>query len=561
MGRHGIEPSQSKRNGRGRAPRGLLIAAVAVLIAGTVAVVVGNLGGASQPRLRVSGTESPDAARVNSSCPHKLTVVTAASFAAVLQRIAAPLASGTNCVAVRVKVADGRSAGDVVAATKADVWIPDNTNWATLPGPPKLATGGNAGTVLATSPLYFVTFGSGPALPASAGSWLGLSQLLARQGQWRLVLRDPAASGDGMVAAGGMAEAEYAAHGALVSALDLLRVWKAGTTTTAPGSGLPTKPNQVGIVPEYALRAAAQTGQYTITAPGDGTSLLRYTWYPTAAAAADPARKAAIARLFQALTAPSVAAKLSAAGLRGAAWPATAPAAVKLPKASAAPMPALSEHFSYHVLATWQPALRTSNMLIVIDVSGSMADAAPGTKTAKIALVRQGVTQVDSLLPDTAMLGLWQFGSRLAPPHDWQSLVTPAPLSGGQRTAIVTAGNGLKARTTGTGLYDTILDAYRYQQAHYQSGMPDEVVLFTDGVNEDDPGSISLEQLHAGLDATDPHRRVQLSIFGIGKKVPADALTAAIAPVGGQVDLLGSQDEVIGAFVHAVSGALSGVPG
>jgi Ca-activated chloride channel family protein len=200
-------------------------------------------------------------------------------------------------------------------------------------------------------------------------------------------------------------------------------------------------------------------------------------------------------------------------------------------------------------------------MLIVIDVSGSMADAAPGTKTAKIALVRQGVTQVDSLLPDTAMLGLWQFGSRLAPPHDWQSLVTPAPLSGGQRTAIVTAGNGLKARTTGTGLYDTILDAYRYQQAHYQSGMPDEVVLFTDGVNEDDPGSISLEQLHAGLDATDPHRRVQLSIFGIGKKVPADALTAAIAPVGGQVDLLGSQDEVIGAFVHAVSGALSGVPG
>lgn len=560
MGRHGVRTTQDKR--RGRPPRGLLVAAVGILVAGAVAVVVGNLGGASQPGLRNSETESPTGVGgLASACPHSLTVVTASSFAQVLRRIAAPLASGSNCVAVRVKVADGRNAGETVAASGADVWIPDNTNWATLPGPPKLATGGNAGTVLATSPLYFVTLRSGPALPAAAGAWLGLSDLLAKQGQWRLVLRDPTASGDGMVAAGGMAEAEFTAHGPLISALDLLRIWKAGTTRTASGPGLPTKRDQIGIVPEYALRVAARTGNYSITAPSDGTSLLRYAWYPTAAATADPVRKAAITRLFQALTAPSMAAELSAAGLRGPSAPTTAPATINLPRISAAPMPALSEHFSYHVLATWQPALRTSNMLLVIDVSGSMADPAPGTKTPKIALVRQGVAQVDSLLPDTAILGIWQFGSRLAPPKDWQTLVAPAVLTGGQRAAVTTAGNTLHAHSTGTGLYDTILDAYRYQQAHYQSGMPNEVVLFTDGVNEDDPGSISRSQLHAGLDATDPHHRVQLSIFGIGSHVPSDALTAAIAPVGGQVDLLGSPDEVIGAFVHAVSGALSGAPG
>lgn len=557
MGKHDIESSQRRRTGRI-----LLVAAVGLLVAGTVAAAVGDLGGTTRTSLQISDSDAPArGAPLENGCPHRLTVVTAASFANVLQRIAIPLASGKNCVAVKVTVADGRAAGAAVAKSHADLWIPDNTNWATLPGPPKLATGDKAGTVLATSPLYFVTLGSGPALPASAHSWLGLTELLAAQTQWRLTVRDPAGSGDGMVAAGGMAEAELAAHGPLISALDLLRVWKAGTTSTSTAPGLPSKANQVGIVPEYVLRAAAKTGKYAITAPTDGTSLLRYAWYPTAAAVADAVRKAELDRLYQALTGPAAARAFSAAGLRGASWPAPAPAGSALPKVTAPPMAALSEHFTYHVLATWQPALRASNMLIVIDVSGSMTDPAPGTTTAKIALVRQGVAQVDSLLPDTAMLGLWQFGSRLDPPHDWQPLVAPGALSGGQRSAITSAGAALHARTTGTGLYDTILDAYRYQQAHYRSDMPNEVVLFTDGVNEDDPGSISLAQLHAGLAAADPHHRVQLSIFGIGNNVPAHALTAAIAPVGGQVDLLDSPDEVIGAFVHAVSGALSGVPG
>jgi hypothetical protein len=200
-------------------------------------------------------------------------------------------------------------------------------------------------------------------------------------------------------------------------------------------------------------------------------------------------------------------------------------------------------------------------MLVVLDVSGSMNDPAPGTRTPKITLVRQGISQVNALLPDTAELGLWQFGSQLAPPNDWQTLVPPAPLTDTQRAAITASAGHLQARPTGTGLYDTILAAYRYQQAHYRSDMPNEVVLFTDGVNQDDPVSISLAQLRTSLAATDPNKRVQLSIFGIGRAVPANLLQPAVTPVGGQVDTLTTSDQVIGAFVHAVSGALSGVPG
>ncbi len=543
-----------------------VVAALAALAVASITAVVWGLSTPSGNRAQHATTPQRPSASVTTAanCPRTVTVVTASSFAPALRAVANPLATGSNCVAVTVRTADGTAAADTVASSHADAWIPDDSSWPKLPSAAKLATGAGAGTVVATSPMYFVTERSSPPLPTSARSWTGLTALLAQQGTWSLAVRDPAASGDGMVAAGGLADAMLAARGPLVSALDLLRAWQEGTTVTAVRSALPQKPDQVGVVPEYALIQSGQAKNYTVIAPTDGTSELRYTWFPTAAAEADSAKAAALTRLYQALRAPSAASALSAAGLRAASWPAAAPsgaAAAGLPAVTAAPTAAISEHFMYHVLATWHPDLRRSNMLIVIDVSGSMGDPAPGTTTPKIALVRQGVAQVDALLPDSAQLGLWVFGSQLAPPNDWQPLVAPAPLAAPQRTAISSAGAQLQARQTGTGLYDTILGAYRYQQAHFQSGMPNEVVLFTDGVNQDDPVSIDLGGLHAGLAAADPSKRVQLSIFGIGNAVPASALDSAVAPVGGQVDLLTSPDEVIGAFVHAVSGALSGVPG
>ena len=159
--------------------------------------------------------------------------------------------------------------------------------------------------------------------------------------------------------------------------------------------------------------------------------------------------------------------------------------------------------------------------------------------------------------PDTARLGLWQFGSRLAPPNDYQQLVPTGPLTKAQRAKLTAATAALAARNTGTGLYDTILAAYRYQQAHFQADMPNEILLFTDGVNQDDPASISLVRLKRDLAAADPRKRVQIGVFAFGKRLPIDRLTDALAPVGGQVDALTSANQVVAAFVHAVSGGLT----
>ncbi|MBV9173453.1 MAG: hypothetical protein JOZ81_25595 [Chloroflexi bacterium] len=106
-------------------------------------------------------------------------------------------------------------------------------------------------------------------------------------------------------------------------------------------------------------------------------------------------------------------------------------------------------------------------------------------------------------------------------------------------------------------MYNTILAAYRMQQANFQNGMPNEVLIFTDGKNEDAPDSISVDQLKAGLAAADPQKRVQIAVLGYRDELSVDQLTQALSPVGGQVDSLHTPNDVLGAFVHAASGGLT----
>jgi len=87
--------------------------------------------------------------------------------------------------------------------------------------------------------------------------------------------------------------------------------------------------------------------------------------------------------------------------------------------------------------------------------------------------------------------------------------------------------------------------------------VPNELLIFTDGVNEDDPQSITSDQLKAGLAATDSHRQVKLGIFAFGDRIPVRQLEAALAPVKGQVQPLSNAGDVMAAFVHAVSGGLT----
>lgn len=541
---------------RRQASRWIPVALVAaVLVIGTT---VGLL-------LRGSGDEPTRLVQPATQCPASLRIVTASSFAPVLTEIAPTLESGDDCVHLDVDVADGRVAPQRVADLEADVWIPDDAAWAGAAGSLALAEAprGGSGTVLATSPIYMVTDeATAGRLQGAGGGWLGLAKLVTTDSGVKLAVRDPAGSGDGLVGVGDVGEAVWLDKGMDASA-EALATALPTTRTVTDGQALPAASGEVGLVAEYALArlrgeggGAALAGS-RILAGSDHTAILRYTWLPTAAAVEDPIMTGLLARVRSALTDTDADDAIAMAGLRrpGGSPP---PSEIKgLPELSAKPFDVLGGHQVDHVFATWYPADRRSDILVVVDVSGSMRTPAPGSNQPLIDLVRGGVLEVGKLLPDDSELSLWEFGSRLDPPHDYQTLLPRGMLSDAQRQRLARAAHALDAQNTGTGLYDTLLAAYKAAVAGYRSGVPNQVVLFTDGKNEDDPGSISARQLSASLSAAaDPKRPVHLTVISFGPESDATTLENALKPVDGYVDPITTADQVRAVFIHVAAGGV-----
>jgi hypothetical protein len=230
-----------------------------------------------------------------------------------------------------------------------------------------------------------------------------------------------------------------------------------------------------------------------------------------------------------------------------------------LPALPKTPFPVLAPHHVEHVFATWYSRDRRADLLAVVDVSGSMADPVPGTKTPLMSLVQDGCRRISQLLPDDARFGLWEFGSQLAPPRDYRVLLPTDEMTPKHRKAVASAVDSLVARPTGTGLYDTILAAYTEATRLYRPGIAIQVLVFTDGRNQDDPGSLQLTQLSDQL-ATVMGKSppVALTVVVFGSEQQAKDIERAVKPVNGYVEAVSSAAAVTAVFVHVVAGGLHG---
>lgn len=527
--------------------------AVGALLLGLPALVITTAYGAR-----------PAPVDADSACP-TLRVVTAATFAPVLDAVAPALARGPACAHVAVTIADGRGADARAAAIDADVWIPDDASWSgdtsglALAEPPVAG----AGAVLATSPLYLVTDPTTARLIAkSGGGWRALAGLVTAPGsRVRLVAPAPGDSGDGLLAIGAVGEAVWQESGmdasaeALSTALPRTRIVPDGEPAT------PDRPGEVGLLTERELLTEPeQTAGGTVVAPADHTAELRYSWFPSAAAAADPARARALETLRSALTGAGADQALAKAGLRrpGGGRP-LEPLPRDLPPVVAPAFDAFDAHRVDHVLATSYPEDRRADVLVAVDISGSMwAHVAPAGEPL-IDVVKRGVGSLAQQLPDDARLTLWEFGSHLDGPRDYRVLRENADLAGDGRKAVGAAVAALTPTDTGTGLHDTILAAYRSAQQAYRDGTPAHVVVFTDGRNEADEPTLSIAELKDALArSADPNRPVSLAVMTFGDEPDAAALTDALQPVNGYVDRLSTAEEVGAAFIHLAAGGLHG---
>lgn len=191
------------------------------------------------------------------------------------------------------------------------------------------------------------------------------------------------------------------------------------------------------------------------------------------------------------------------------------------------------------LLDQWVTLNVRTRMLAVIDVSGSMAQKA-GDKT-RIQLAAGAASNALRLLPDDAEAGVWAFSIGLGKgTRDYREVVPVRELGatvGGvtHRAATLAAAQampGLVGR--GTGLYDSVLAAYRTANATFDPARFNSVVVLTDGRNHDRDG-LSLAQLLAALEReSDPATPIQVVTIGMGPDVDASTLERISSATGAQ---------------------------
>ncbi|MFF5228607.1 substrate-binding domain-containing protein [Dactylosporangium sp. NPDC000521] len=536
---------------------------IGTLLRGLVLLLaVGLVAGAGWYVLRNNSAEGAEG-----GCPTTLHVVTASSFATVVSAAGRTLRGGDDCVLVDTTSTDGRPAAGQLTQSRADLWIPDDASWDMIAPPQFLAKKDtlNAYATLASSPIYMVTDpATGDRINAGGGSWLALSGLLnTKNSGVRMVVRNPAMSGDGMVGAGAVGEAVWLEKGMDASSLVLTNVLTVTRTVNHDLAAVPEAPGEVGLIPEYALLATlrlAKTDRRYIVG-SDHTALLRYTWLPSAAAAANPKKAAALRRLYAAFTSAEGSRAIAEAGLRGPdnLRPIFDGANV-LPEPTAKPFEVLQPHHVQHIFATWDPEDRRSNLLIVVDLASNGSSSPPTSPppgkqvTQPIEVLRNGCLVLSGLMPVGSRLGLWEV-SPGSP--GYRKLMPTDRLDDTSRASFEKQVGKLAAHRTGPGLFDTLVAAYQSVRDDYQDDMFNQVLVFTDDQNKDSANTAAVDALVQKLtDLQDPNKPVKVSVVVLGRKESVDRLKTALKPIDAYVDAALNSDDVQAAFIHVVAGGL-----
>lgn len=436
---------------------------------------------------------------------------------------------------------------------RPDVWIPDTSLWVDLLPPAATRTVRLTDTSAGRTPLVV-------GLPRAAASAPGIrpyavtptwSGLLAAAGsgqpsqvpalpaeQISLHVPDPTTTGSGLAMAmliralvAGGPDANVAFTGAVRTIRQFV------TRHVAPAIAVTSRKHAgrwpVGVVTEQALwrydtahRAAPVVALY----PAEGTLALDYPLVVTTGAAD---RQRAAGAFEQAMTTDAAGAHARALGFRTVTGPAPAAFAAAGAGVDARAPLTFSPPGPADVRATMQAWLRltlVSRVLNLLDISGSMGERVPGTNLTRIQALAQVSQQGLAVEPDDTQMGVWTFSTDLVGRRPWREDVPLGPLgdqigSMTRRQLILRGLAALRAKPHGeTGLYQTVLDAFRYMMDTYRPDMVNAVLLQTDGKNNDPKGPTLAQTLAALKKEYDPLRPVQVVMIGFGKGVDSAAL-------------------------------------
>jgi len=206
----------------------------------------------------------------------------------------------------------------------------------------------------------------------------------------------------------------------------------------------------------------------------------------------------------------------------------------------------------------WKAVTTPTRLLIVIDTSGSMSEPAAKDLGSRIDVATQAASVGIPLLDDRSEVGLWMFSTEQRGSRDWTQLEPIRALGeGDQRTKLSFSLGSLSTRLGGdTGLYDTLDAAYAEMMKDYDPDAVNLLALFTDGVNDDPSGGLSLSGMKSRIDkVADPGKPVTVFLIGMGS---ADGKT--LGPVaramptggggGGEVFTIRTPEDISGVYVN-----------
>jgi Ca-activated chloride channel family protein len=440
-----------------------------------------------------------------------------------------------------------------------DVWIPDSSTW--LLRIQTEAAGFLPGTVtsVAQSPLVLAmpepiakTFG----WPNKSIGWSDLLTNFTADEPLQVGIMDPTQDASGLTSLLALSQASSAGGGDPIEALkaksraltaldtnkavlreELLAKFPKSEADIGGSNTVSAAPLSEEDVVAYNAERPAIALSAIYMEPSPAPLDYPYTVMPQVV---DKQKTDAAEGLLQQLLAAGSKNALAAAGLRApdGTYGANFPAPMGAPKASPAVTPAATKSAEgtaasaaltggdlSAVVGGWIATTKPGQALTVFDTSGSMNEAVPTAGGKTRAQVTQAAASVGlSLFSNKWSVGVWRFSTNEDGTKPWKSLVGITSLTTGRERLQTSITQLDPKKNGGTGLYDTVLDAYNHVKKNYSPQKINSVILFTDGANENQEG-LTKEQVVAGLKkAQDPKKPIRLVLIGIGDKVSVDEL-------------------------------------
>jgi Ca-activated chloride channel family protein len=183
------------------------------------------------------------------------------------------------------------------------------------------------------------------------------------------------------------------------------------------------------------------------------------------------------------------------------------------------------------LLDRWDEQRKPARVQLVIDISGSMGDAAGDSPTpTKLDLAIEAATNALDLFADRDVVSLRVFSTEIGPngTDEVVDLVDAGPMTPEHRRDLADAIQGLFP-TNGTPLYTATQDAYEDAVSSYDPASINAVVLLSDGVNDDGDQGDDDQQLDTLLDTlaegSEGQRAEPVRVFPISYGADADLAT------------------------------------